>query len=50
MNSAFDTPFWEEIAEGKTREELTLCKDFEAAGLTALLGCGIAGIYQCADS
>ncbi|MCC2864366.1 saccharopine dehydrogenase NADP-binding domain-containing protein [Anaerovorax odorimutans] len=42
VNSAFDTPFWEEIAEGKTREELTLCKDFEAAGLTSLLGCGMA--------
>lgn len=42
VNSAFDTPFWEEIAEGKKREELTLCKEFEKAGLTALLGCGMA--------
>ena len=42
VNSAFDTPFWEEIAAGKGREELTLCKEFEAYGLTALLGCGMA--------
>ncbi len=42
MNSAFDTPFWDEIAAGKKQEELTLYKEFEDRGLTALLGCGMA--------
>ncbi|MDD4583923.1 MAG: saccharopine dehydrogenase NADP-binding domain-containing protein [Eubacteriales bacterium] len=39
VNSAFDTPFWEELADGKT---LSLNKEFNEAGLTALLGCGMA--------
>lgn len=42
VNTAFDTPFWEEIAAGKTLEELTLQKEFQTAELTALLGCGMA--------
>lgn len=42
VNTAFDTPFWEEIAEGKKLEDLTLHKEFQDAGLTALLGCGMA--------
>lgn len=39
INTAFDTPFWEELLEG---DELTLDKEFKEAGLTALLGCGMA--------
>jgi saccharopine dehydrogenase (NAD+, L-lysine-forming) len=42
INSAFDTPFWEECRNGATQEELTLFAEFKAAGLTALLGCGFA--------
>lgn len=42
INTAFDTPFWEEILSGKSVEELTLYKEFKDAGLTALLGCGFA--------
>jgi saccharopine dehydrogenase (NAD+, L-lysine-forming) len=39
VNTAFDTPFWEEFKEGKT---LSYSKEFADAGLTALLGCGMA--------
>ena len=39
VNTAFDTPFWEEIAAGKP---LSLQKEFKEAGLTALLGSGMA--------
>lgn len=39
VNSAFDVPFWDELVDGK---ELTLKREFEDAGLTALLGCGMA--------
>lgn len=39
VNSAFDTPFWEELSSGKP---LSLDKEFVEAGLTALLGCGMA--------
>lgn len=39
VNTAFDTPFWDEFASGKP---LTLHKEFQEAGLTALLGCGMA--------
>lgn len=39
VNTAFDTPFWEELARGKP---LTLHKEFKRAGLTALLGSGMA--------
>ena len=39
VNTAFDTPFWDELLENK---ELTLHKEFKEAGLTALLGCGMA--------
>ena len=39
VNSAFDTPFWKELVEGKP---LTMQKEFQDAGLTALLGCGMA--------
>lgn len=52
VNTAFDTPFWEEFAAGKP---LTLDREFRAAGKTALLGCGMApGIVNvfarlCAD-
>lgn len=42
VNSAFDTPFWEEIATGRSLDALTLQKEFREAGLTALLGCGMA--------
>lgn len=39
VNSAFDTPFWEELSTG---QPLSLDKEFAEAGLTALLGCGMA--------
>lgn len=39
VNSAFDTPFWDELSTGKP---LTLDKEFADANLTALLGCGMA--------
>lgn len=39
VNSAFDTPFWEQFVN---QEPLSLHKEFEKAGLTALLGCGMA--------
>jgi len=39
VNTAFDTPFWDEFTEGRP---LTLDKEFREAGLTALLGCGMA--------
>ncbi|HWQ77532.1 MAG TPA: saccharopine dehydrogenase NADP-binding domain-containing protein [Anaerovoracaceae bacterium] len=39
VNTAFDTPFWDEFLEAK---ELTLDREFKEAGLTALLGCGMA--------
>ncbi len=39
VNTAFDTPYWEELVTGKP---LTLHEEFKAAGLTALLGCGMA--------
>ena len=42
INTAFDTPFWEEFREGKPPETLTLSKEFREAGLTALFGCGFA--------
>lgn len=38
VNSAFDTPFWDQLVKG---EPLSLDKAFEEAGLTALLGCGL---------
>lgn len=37
VNTAFDTPFWDEITEGK---ELSYDKEFKAIGKTALMGCG----------
>jgi len=37
INTAYDDPFWKCIVEGK---ELPLNREFEAAGLTAMLGCG----------
>lgn len=39
VNSAFDTPFWEQLVH---QEPLSLDEEFEKAGLTALLGCGMA--------
>ena len=42
INTAFDDPFWDEFLEGKSVDELTLCKEFKEAGLTALFGCGFA--------
>ena len=42
VNTAFDTPFWEEFRRGGTPETLTLSKAFKDAGLTALFGCGFA--------
>lgn len=42
INTAFDDPYWDEFLKGKPIEDLTLCKDFKEAGLTALFGCGFA--------
>ena len=42
INTAFDTPYWDEFLDGKGPEELTLSKEFKEAGLTALFGCGFA--------
>ena len=38
VNSAFDTPFWDQLVRN---EPLMLDKEFKAAGRTALLGCGL---------
>ena len=37
INTAYDTPFWNNIVKG---EELYLNKEYKEKGLTALLGCG----------
>lgn len=42
INTAFDDPYWGEFLEGRKIEELTLCREFRDAGLTALFGCGFA--------
>lgn len=42
INTAFDAPYWDEFLEGKSVDELTLCREFKEAGLTALFGCGFA--------
>jgi len=38
VNTAFDSPFWEQLVEGKPLE---LDQEFKSDGLTALLGCGM---------
>ena len=42
INTAFDDPYWDELLEGKSADELTLCREFKEAGLTAVFGCGFA--------
>lgn len=42
INTAFDDPYWDEFLAGKSVGDLTLCKEFREAGLTALFGCGFA--------
>lgn len=42
INTAFDTPYWDEFLAGKNIDELTLYKEFQEAQLTALFGCGFA--------
>jgi saccharopine dehydrogenase (NAD+, L-lysine-forming) len=42
INTAFDTPYWDEFMSGKSPPELTLSREFREAGLTALFGCGFA--------
>jgi saccharopine dehydrogenase (NAD+, L-lysine-forming) len=42
INTAFDTPYWDELLSGRSPDELTLSAEFRAAGLTALMGCGFA--------
>lgn len=39
VNTAYDTPFWDQLSKGKS---LSLDKEFKESGLTALLGCGMA--------
>lgn len=44
VNTAYDAPFWDQLVNG---EELYLQKEFQEAGLTALLGCGgTPGLYN----
>lgn len=42
INTAFDAPYWDEFVAGAKIEDLSLCKEFKEAGLTALFGCGFA--------
>ena len=42
INTAFDTPYWDELVLGTEIQDLPLCKEFKEAGLTALFGCGFA--------
>lgn len=42
INTAFDDPYWDEFLSGTKIENLTLCREFKEAGLTALFGCGFA--------
>lgn len=42
INTAFDTPYWDEFLAGTRIEDLPLYKEFHQAGLTALFGCGFA--------
>jgi len=42
INTAFDTPYWEEFLRKTPIEDMPLYKEFEEAGLTALFGCGFA--------
>ncbi len=42
INTAFDTPYWEEFIRGTAVEDMPLHREFEEAGLTALFGCGFA--------
>ncbi|HHY91073.1 MAG TPA: hypothetical protein GX503_05345 [Clostridiales bacterium] len=39
VNTAFDTPFWNQLVNG---EPLEMHEEFKEAGLTALLGCGMS--------
>ena len=39
VNTAFDSPFWEQLVESRPLE---LDQEFKSGGLTALLGCGMA--------
>lgn len=42
INTAFDTPYWEEFLRKTPIEEMPLYKEFKDADLTALFGCGFA--------
>ncbi len=42
INTAFDTPYWDEFIRGTAVEDMPLYGEFEEAGLTALFGCGFA--------
>ncbi|MDD4592292.1 MAG: saccharopine dehydrogenase NADP-binding domain-containing protein [Parabacteroides sp.] len=42
INTAFDTPYWEEFLKRTPMEKMPLYMEFKEAGLTALLGCGFA--------
>lgn len=42
INTAFDTPFWDEVLRGTPIDQLSLCQEFKDEGLTALFGCGFA--------
>jgi saccharopine dehydrogenase (NAD+, L-lysine-forming) len=42
INTAFDTPYWEEFLKRTPLEKMPLYMEFKEAGLTALFGCGFA--------
>ncbi len=42
INTAFDTPYWDAFLQKTPIREMPLHREFEEAGLTALLGCGFA--------
>ena len=42
INTAFDTPYWEEFLKKTPIEKMPLFMEFQEAGLTALFGCGFA--------
>lgn len=42
INTAFDTPYWDEFVRGTSIEDMPLYQEFKETGLTALFGCGFA--------
>lgn len=42
INTAFDSPYWDEFVRGTSIEDMPLYQEYKEAGLTALFGCGFA--------